>query len=1610
MTSQTRDVSIFELLSHEEEEPVDKEMYMANKQLVDAFQGKSDHEIHNFLQEGASSSMQRYAEIVNGLLFGILTVKEHANDFFRHLNFVSRDSLTFAGKQTRYFCIHHQFHRIKPISKEQLVWLVGQLTLIKHPMCDALYMNLLKQIRGGDTSPSNVQHAEAMLNLLNTHLSWVYTQPILIAYSCFTYLRIILDHTRLMPLRNAEVAYCVKLLRERFKECSEIGRDLIRALQDVSRLKEFEEIWRDLLHSPENLNPQLEGVYQLLALPSRDIFLGSRLTFDMEHKLLHILKTVNLGQHMRNTQWFYDRFLATPDADALFSDIIRYICGVYHPTNAVLASSIVPRYVIIGALIRQIKSHTTAANVKLALFYDWLFYDPSKDSIMNIEPAMLLMERSLYNREPWITAILLEFLHFAVQNYYPPLSETIHKHVGMAGQILVDKQVIKKFGTIYNNPVLSEYASVQEYIISLFPNQLAAEGISNMRLGGNTAAEHTEDQDEVHGAENDTTDRADIFESGSLHKAFDKQTASEQDDIDDTVMTGGRIKDMEKPRSRTPSRESSHEPMQLDDNASISATASTITQKNDIEESAGDEVMESAVVEPQQSTTASSKAEPPVIPNWTFPTEITGTSETTPSKDSSETYSASTPIPGASLWIFGSSLQDFKKAYEHAPDSAETAQLFRSIWEIYSDVAGTGVEGVDLANEIGQEICVFAQKASIPDNFFSNPTESESGVMEALMTCLRRVVEREGRDGALRVVQMFTRSEANVAVQDRFLGMWYLIGLVQWWLQQESSGATKSLGMEQVLDLYGSYLKDSAMQEQVRSESKSEDDEENGQTTLEMAQSYLARDLEHLQERHLGAFDMVLPLVLRYLPDLAPRNERFLRLILSMATPVQIHGLSDALSRRDFVLLSTPVSLTSATTGSKDKKTQGAKSRTKSGALTQADIAFTTFKDTLSGDWEPKLSQSAVDVIGRTIDWEVYEQMGVWQLLLSEVGGDSKATSKILGGGWVPGMTSTANSEALSGLLNLLRALSIAPPDLQLGKAMARIASTEDRVSKDMMRFCQSCIVRWAKSYPDHVAALLLHLSDKHVPQDQIADFSVISADADVEMEDAIPKTTRSSRSKAAGTNATKAKVKLNPKQRKQQGLLLQGILQLLKLWWLEMSEEKARTVLSGPFGRVWSQQVRNQVREALIDNFSQSYLAAWPAPWWEKGDDTNKLKLTGPRRRGSSNGGGGSSGRNRRRGGDRDEDEDEDEDEDGEEEEDDDDDGSGEEDEEKSKSEEDEEDEADIDNNNSESERESGVVGSSRAKNTRSRATKNSSSKSRKRPLSDDNEDEDEDEEQVDDEEEEDDAEGKGDGKDDDSDNGSDSSGTEKKTRTLAKDKKRIHGVAGTLSSSESSSRRNSPKAGGAQGSGVLNSRSSTRKKTSLAANTKASERRAPTTRRGRADKRKRKIISDDEDEDEEEEEEEEEEDDDDDKQDEGENDDEDEEEDEEEDGGVEGNASEGEGEDDGEDDEDKGKDSSEGSDEDKDAKDTKSLKPMLFSQRKAAASANSKLMSNGSGARGSTPSSSASSSANSSANSTPNLSSKSKSTTRNKKQQQQPQQGKKPKRRIVSDDESDE
>ena len=78
------------------------------------------------------------------------------------------------------------------------------------------------------------------------------------------------------------------------------------------------------------------------------------------------------------------------------------------------------RWAVIGWLLSTCTSRVATSYSNLALFWDWLFYSPEKNSIMDMEPGILVMYQSLRNH-PAITTSLLDFLCRTMVEFHPPL-------------------------------------------------------------------------------------------------------------------------------------------------------------------------------------------------------------------------------------------------------------------------------------------------------------------------------------------------------------------------------------------------------------------------------------------------------------------------------------------------------------------------------------------------------------------------------------------------------------------------------------------------------------------------------------------------------------------------------------------------------------------------------------------------------------------------------------------------------------------------------------------------------------------------------------------------------------------------------------------------------------------------------------------------------------------------------------------------------------------------------------------------------------------------------------------------------------------------------------
>ncbi|GAA0153709.1 hypothetical protein LIER_11881 [Lithospermum erythrorhizon] len=172
-----------------------------------------------------------------------------------------------------------------------------------------------------------------------------------------------------------------------------------------------------------------------------------RITPAMELHMRFLLTHVKLGSQKRHQMWFARKHLSVPERGTLIIDIVRFICCGHHPRNEIIQSNIIPRWAVIGWLLTICRKKYIEANVKLALFYDWLFFDDKVDNIMNIEPAILLMVNSIPKYID-ITHVLHDFLIYLLENYDLDRKDSISKGVATAIRSLVNSGVFESVGVL----------------------------------------------------------------------------------------------------------------------------------------------------------------------------------------------------------------------------------------------------------------------------------------------------------------------------------------------------------------------------------------------------------------------------------------------------------------------------------------------------------------------------------------------------------------------------------------------------------------------------------------------------------------------------------------------------------------------------------------------------------------------------------------------------------------------------------------------------------------------------------------------------------------------------------------------------------------------------------------------------------------------------------------------------------------------------------------------------------------------------------------------------------------------------------------------------------
>ncbi|KRX14697.1 Integrator complex subunit 3 [Trichinella nelsoni] len=397
-------------------------------------------------------------ELSLGLLFGILIEPDRAVGYFRNLITLNQDGMPCVINSLLPL-IGETFNKCTESVRKQIVWLFRELAKMNCQGADIVCQLLLRQCSAGDLSCKNVWLAESLVDVFTAQFSWLEKNPSVIGFVIYKFLRLIRDHQAdaHRALLEKETNLCVKLLRDHMLQCAVVGRDLVRLLISVGGFAPFKLIFQEMITNPSCFGSSFGGLQQLLQQRTSRRFHASLITCDLENKLKLMLSQVRMNDCQQFLPWLDAHYFAKPEQASLRQDVIRFICTCIYPTNEVINSTIIQRWYFISQLISTCPVPLETIFCKLALYYDWLFFNPDSESVMLLEPA-ILMARNFLPSQPEQAFSILEFLALTAYEFYPPMRDQMLACVRGSFRKILSDNVLPSMDVFFALPNWDEKA------------------------------------------------------------------------------------------------------------------------------------------------------------------------------------------------------------------------------------------------------------------------------------------------------------------------------------------------------------------------------------------------------------------------------------------------------------------------------------------------------------------------------------------------------------------------------------------------------------------------------------------------------------------------------------------------------------------------------------------------------------------------------------------------------------------------------------------------------------------------------------------------------------------------------------------------------------------------------------------------------------------------------------------------------------------------------------------------------------------------------------------------------------------------------------------------
>ncbi|XP_055351163.1 integrator complex subunit 3-like isoform X2 [Paramacrobiotus metropolitanus] len=419
--------------------------------------GCSENEGRDKLVSYAQQGTDEYVKAMDGLLYGILTDPGLCEKYMGDATTLSLLNAEAFNPLTRSLSLlaSEKYAKLSDTARKQSVWLMKTFAKKNIPGLDRIFIPWMRNLTVGDHW-KNVSLIEGILETL------VECRPILdngagvpiLQMALLTFIQLIqYHHTSLQysVIKDKEVDFCLDLLRNKFGECMAIGKDFIRILMQICKMPKMKEFWSDLVNDPKKIAPSVPnftGVPYILQLKTSRWIYPHRITADLEAKIAFLLSKVRAPQVSRYADIFLKQYLSSAEGEALIPEIIRFVCRSIHPTNEILGSDVLQRWNFFLILICTCKTVAGLNQCLLALFYDWMLFDPQGEnvSIMFIEPGILLLmnvlQKNIKVLQKPLMVTLVEYLCKIPFEFFPPISAKVRSSIVASFRYILEKRVV----------------------------------------------------------------------------------------------------------------------------------------------------------------------------------------------------------------------------------------------------------------------------------------------------------------------------------------------------------------------------------------------------------------------------------------------------------------------------------------------------------------------------------------------------------------------------------------------------------------------------------------------------------------------------------------------------------------------------------------------------------------------------------------------------------------------------------------------------------------------------------------------------------------------------------------------------------------------------------------------------------------------------------------------------------------------------------------------------------------------------------------------------------------------------------------------------------------